>query len=531
MKAHLKKYSLHWVLFLLIAFALVLSVIIDYLVPTDMTAISQVFIDSNKLIHIPRFRLNTGLYIYYLVVFFSALIFYIIPKKWQWAWLILISSCFLILWDVVFYGVLALVTCIAFFSGLRIQEQGENSSRQGLILRISLIALVALLFLFKYGAQLSSVITLQILMPIGISYYSFKAISYMLDVFNGKMTAEKHLGYFAVYMAFFPKLFVGPIDRAESFLFPLKQGVRLDYSFFLDGVVRIFGGLFKRLMLVNRLVVTADRVFANPSEFSGLEIWTGVFFFGLYVYFDFSAFTDIAIGSGQLFGLHLTENFKQPLLASSVSDFWRRWHISLTSWLRDYIFIPLNFSSRYVKGKIAHYSNIVITFLISGIWHGATLNFILWGGMHGLYQVIEDLIASQSKKIAQRFNIHLKGSLPVSILVTYLAVNIAWVFFRAESVRQAIDILRRMFTGKNFMQFRLNKLGLPKADFLLACIFILFLMVIEILEKRDIQVLRWLQRQSLPVRWLIYLAGLFSMIILGYYGSTKGSIDPFYMRF
>jgi D-alanyl-lipoteichoic acid acyltransferase DltB (MBOAT superfamily) len=284
-------------------------------------------------------------------------------------------------------------------------------------------------------------------------------------------------------------------------------------------------------MLVNRLQVMANNIFAHPQDFSGLEVWAGVFLFGFYLYFDFSSLIDIVMGCGQLFGLHFMENFRQPLFASSVTNFWRRWHISLTSWLRDYVFFPLNFATREVRTKSIQHINIMITFLISGIWHGASLNFIIWGGLHGAYLIVEDLLNTATEKLEARYGLRLSISRSVSTLLTFLAVNFAWIFLLAGSLRETRGIVMKLFTCEQFLHLNYIQMGLEYADLVVTGIFLGLLLIVEGFELKNWRFLFWLQDRPLSARWLIYLVLLFTMIIFGFYGNYSNMIDPYYMKF
>jgi alginate O-acetyltransferase complex protein AlgI len=535
LKNFIKKYQIHFYLFALILISIILSLWtpLERISSVGSPEKAQFFQSLNTLLRIPRFKLNTSLYLYYLYVFIAAILFHLLAKKWQPIWLLLISMVFLAFWDIFFLLVLITVTGIAYFFGIQIENiKHKAESKVGLLLSIGIIICIVVLFGFKYGSQFSNMLSFRLLMPLGISYYTFQAISYLIDIYSDKTTAERNFWFFAVYMSFFPKLFVGPIERAEPFIEQLRDGIAFNYETFLFGVVRIFWGLFKKLMVVNRLFVITEKVFSTPDKFSGVELWVGMCLFGFYIYFDFSAFIDIVIGSSQLFGFRLTENFKHPYLATSIADFWRRWHISLSSWLRDYIFLPLNFSTRRISGKIAQYINITLTFLICGVWHGTSANFILWGGLLGFFQVIEDLFKTISARITKKTGINLKFSRTLSIMLTFIAVNLSWVIFRSGSLINARNIFQLMFAGKDFFSFNVATFGLNKIDFWIAQHLIFILIGIEIIEEnKQINILNIFQKQGLPFRWLIYLITLFVMIIFGYYGNNSVAFDPFYMQF
>lgn len=309
---------------------------------------------------------------FYFLVF---IIYYILPQKIRWVWLLISSYVFCAFSDYKYALVLLLATLVAYFSGLLIGH-AEARSKKKLFLLLGIFINAGLLFCFKYlnfflgsletifswlGFHLD-LATINLILPLGISFYAFQTISYLLDIYSGVLPPERNLGRFALYLAFFPKLVSGPIERGGNLLPQLYAPIPLDYQRFLDGFVRIAWGFFKKLVIADRLAVIVNTVFSKPDKFFGPQLFFAVMSFSFQIYIDFSAYCDIAIGTAKLLGIDLTENFNIPYLATSATEFWRRWHISLTNWLRDYIFTPLNFATRRKRSKIYQYLNIMIVF-------------------------------------------------------------------------------------------------------------------------------------------------------------------------
>ncbi len=413
---------------------------------------------------------------------------------------------------------------------------------------LGIIANTALLFVFKYlnffFTTVSDVLAvtgfdwsfrgMDILLPLGISFYTFQTISYILDVYNGVVSSEKNFGRYALYVSFFPKLVSGPIERAGHLLPQFYEPNPFEYQKFVDSLVRIGWGLFKKLVIADRLAVVVNTYFSEPTSFFAPQAALAVVFYSFQVYVDFSAYCDIAIGTARILGIDLVENFDRPYFAKSVTEFWRRWHISLTDWLRDYIFIPLNFATRRKRSKLYQYRNILIVFLVSGIWHGANWTFIVWGALHGLYQVFEAATKKLRNRWIKKLNIDRKSFSHklFQVLLTFVLVAFAWVFFRANSIQDALSTVRSIVTmngvtGMDSWDF--TKLGLNSLEIGVAIHALVLFFGIEILQRKH-NLINELNQQPLVFRWLVYLALIFSIIIFGFY-TTYLPEDFIYFQF
>ncbi|MEA5079187.1 MAG: MBOAT family O-acyltransferase [Anaerolineaceae bacterium] len=476
-------------------------------------------------------------FLFLLFLFITLVFYYILPKKFRWVWLLLASLAFVAFADIKFVFVLVLATLISYFAGILISKTSERKNKK-IFLLSGIILNLCLLFSFKYLnffiGSFSQVLNfagitrqygpIDLFLPLGISFYTFQAISYLVDVNNDVIPAEKNIGQYLLYLSFFPKFISGPIERGGNLLPQLHSQKPFEYQRFLDGLVRIGWGFFKKLVIADRLAIVVNTVFSKPGEFYSPQLIVAILAFSFQVYIDFSAYTDIAIGSARLFGIDLTENFNLPYLATSVTDFWRRWHISLTSWLRDYIFIPLNFAARRKRSSFYKYMNIIIVFLVSGIWHGANWTFIVWGLLHGVYQVIEAATQKVRDQFVKKFNIDRQsfGHKFWQVTFTFFLVSFAWIFFRANSLQDAFLIIGKTFSANaittnaawNFM-----KLGLSAPDGRIALIALAIFAILEC-SRYKTNMIQDLNRQPLVFRWFVYFILIFAVIFFGFFGTS-----------
>ena len=368
-------------------------------------------------------------------------VYYGIPAGKRWVWLLLCSYVFYMSvnpWMALLLGGSTLWTWLA---GLRL-EQAEGERKRKAWLWAGCLPLLGFLFVFKYldffiqsGAKLlgaSQVHTLRLVMPLGISYYTFKLLSYLMEISRGNLAAEKHPGYLALYTSFFPQILSGPIERPGSMLSQLRSP-RYEGELFNRGVQRIILGLFKKMVIANRLAVYVDQIFADPAGYPALAAWMAAFFYSIQIYCDFSGYSDLALGMSDCMGIRCRENFSRPYFSAGIREFWSRWHISLSSWLKDYVYIPLG-GSRCSRAK--RNRNLLLTFLVSGLWHGDNWTFVLWGGLHGLWNMV-----GRRTKPANA------GQRLLRTAGTFVGVTLCWIFFRAESVSAAFRFLGRMVRG------------------------------------------------------------------------------------
>ncbi len=358
------------------------------------------------------------------------------------------------------YVILIIIsTIIDYYSGI-MMEQEEKVENRKKFLYLSLFSNLGLLFTFKYFNFFSNSVltvlnsfnlfydspTFKLLLPVGISFYTFQTLSYSIDVYKGKQKAEHHLGYFALYVSFFPQLVAGPIERSTRLLPQFYKKHEFNSKRVSDGIKLILWGFFKKVVIADRLAILVNHIYNDVQSYHGVTLLLATYFFAFQIYCDFSGYSDIAIGSAQILGYDLMKNFDRPYYAKSISEFWKRWHISLSTWFRDYLYIPLG-GNRVNKAR--WYFNLFVTFLVSGLWHGANWTFVIWGAIHGIYLII----AIWTKSIVDRFYLFIKLSNNwirkiIDIFVTFHLVLFAWIFFRANSFSDAIYVIKNIFPLK-----------------------------------------------------------------------------------
>ncbi len=366
-----------------------------------------------------------------------------LPHRFRWVLLLAASWLFYFRWNLWAGFLLVGVTLVSWLCAGRIARAPSKRARTALLIA-ALAVCLGCLAVFKYAGFLASLaglkLSLRILLPVGISFYTFQTLSYVIDVYRGRMEAERHFGYYALFVAFFPQLVAGPIERPERLLPQLKEPREFSARDLSAGGWLLLEGYFKKIVIADSLAPFVDRVYASPGEALGPEVALATALFGIQIYCDFSGYSDIARGAAKLLGIDLTENFRRPYAAQTERDFWRRWHVSLTGWFTDYVYIPLGGSRRGLPRRLA---NILAVFLLSGLWHGAGWTFVVWGLIHGLYQA-GGVLLERRKGAPSRVG----AVLPVLARVrTFLLVTFPWLFFRAASLGDAFVLLSRLPAG------------------------------------------------------------------------------------
>lgn len=325
--------------------------------------------------------------------------YWLLPHKYRWMFLLGASYYFYMSWNVKYVFLILLTTGVTYLAALLI-ESTESRNRRKVYLTLAAVICFGVLVIFKYlNFLLKSVndltsllaiplhpVTMKLMLPVGISFYTFQTISYVLDVYYGKVKAERNFGIYATFISFFPQLVAGPIERTDHLLPQIREEHTFSYEEGIDGLRIMLWGFFKKILIADVAAAYVDQVYADVTGYQGFDLLVVIFLFTIQIYCDFSGYSDIAQGTAKLFGIQLMQNFRSPYLSSSIQEFWRRWHISLSQWFRDYVYIPLGGSRCSTLRK---YRNVMITFLLSGLWHGADWSFVLWGGLHGLLQILE----------------------------------------------------------------------------------------------------------------------------------------------
>ncbi len=447
---------------------------------------------------------------YFLFLFITYLVFYLCPDHRRRPLLLFAGYLFYVLFNAVYLlAALIVVTCISYVCGIRMAEQQDLLSRKRWFLT-GISVCLATLAIFKYlhgfelflhdGLGVEGILPVTIT-SIGVSYYTFQAISYLVDVYLEVEEAERHFGQYALYLSFFPKLLQGPIERAGDLIPQLKRPYRFDYDACRSGLFLFTWGMFKKVVLADRIALYADKVFDNVHDFSGLALVIGIYAYALQIYFDFAGYTDMARGAARLFGINLTENFNSPYLATSIADFWRRWHITFSRWILDYIFAPLQMAWRN-KGQAGTAAALLITFFVSGIWHGATVGFVIWGLLHGVYLAVSIYYRPYQKKLHKLLGVEKSRLLNWwQVLVTFNLVSFSWVFFRARNLGDAWYMVKNLFNGVSGVDAIFSSRGALENGITLIVIFIMLLVAVM---KRNVS---FSSVSSLPshVRWSLYV--------------------------
>ncbi|MBB6004559.1 MBOAT family protein [Arcicella rosea] len=402
------------------------------------------------------------------------LIFFIIVTLGYWSlgwsgrWrLLLFASCyFYMVFMPIYILILFFTIVIDYFAGIYI-EQSKGSNRK-LLLIVSLISNIGILAIFKYynffNTNLSYLLHLievrnpapylKILLPIGLSFHTFQAMSYTIEVYRGNQKAERHFGIYALYVMFYPQLVAGPIERPQNVIHQFYEKHQFNWEKTKSGLMMMAWGLFKKVVIADRLAMVVDSAYNNPSEKNGLSLLVATFFYTFQIYCDFSGYSEIALGSARVMGFELMENFKSPYFSKSISEFWRRWHISLSTWFRDYLYIPIG-GNRVAEWR--RYFNQFIVFMISGLWHGAQWTFVIWGSLHGFYLIIASARNKYFPKLILPDNTLGKT---INLISTFVLVMLAWVFFRAKDTRDALLILKKisLFSVNDSLESPLNNI-------------------------------------------------------------------------
>lgn len=477
---------------------------------------------------------------YYLFLPAVYLVFYFVGERVRWIVLLAASLLFYAALNVPYLlVVLALVTMTTYGFGIWL-DQAESSKSKHALLWGGIVANVLILVVMKYLPFISGNLkALSILLSldtqiqplkefiaIGVSYYVFQALSYLFDIYLEIEKPERHFGYFALYLAFFAKLLQGPIERAGNLIPQLKSKYEFNYDNMRFGMLLFAWGLFKKVVIADRLGLYVDSVYNNVHAFTGLPLLLATYAYAFQIYMDFSGYTDMALGSARLFNINLTQNFNSPYLATSVADFWRRWHITFSRWILDYIFKPLQMQWRYWKNW-GTATALLITFLISGIWHGASWRFIIWGVLHGLYMACSVFYKPYQKKLHKALKIEKTKLLKTwQIVVTFNLVSFAWIFFRSNSLIDALYVATNLlnFRGNYWEVRKLGVLkfinlnifvGISKYEILIATTSIIFISCTNQLECKIIY------HNNKLVRWSYYYMLFIVIAVLGYYNDVS----------
>lgn len=481
-------------------------------------------------------------------------IYYLLPakKNVKNIWLLIASYYFYMCWSAKYLILIFISTFITYLSGIALDKihDSENIKNRNRYLKltvaVSFILNLGILFVFKYFNFFSKLLVVSLgkvgialnapmfdlLLPVGISFYTFQALGYTADVYKREIRCEKNFINYALFVSFFPQLVAGPIERSGNLLTQLRANRKISLHDFQTGLLTMMWGFFLKIVLADRIAIYVDTVFNQYEMYNGVYLILAAILFAFQIYCDFYGYSTIAMGAAAILGIKLMENFEAPYLATSVAQFWRRWHISLTSWFKDYLYIPLGGSR---KGKLRKYVNILIVFLTSGLWHGAALSFVAWGGINGLYQFIGDILKPIREKAATILAIK-KGTWSnkvLSVLVTFALVDFAWIFFRARGIMEAFAIIRNMMTRNFWVLFdgSLFNCGLESKDFNVIIVALTVLFVSDYFKNRKISVINEIINQGFWFRCIWYVFALGVILLYGIWGPGYVASNFIYFQF
>lgn len=464
-------------------------------------------------------------------------LYFILPHRFRWAFLLAASYYFYMCWKAEYLVLIVLSTVVDYYASIQMNKFSEKQKRKP-FLYLSLVVNLGVLFGFKYFNFFSEsantvfnqlnifydVPTFDILLPVGISFYTFQTLSYTIDVYRGRLNPERHFGMFALYVSFWPQLVAGPIERPQNLLPQFYKKKSFNYENVTSGLKLMAWGYFKKMVIADRLASLVDPVFNNPQWHDGLTHMFATVAFAFQIFCDFSGYSDIAIGAALVMGFKLMKNFDSPYWSRSIGQFWRKWHISLSTWFRDYVYIPLG-GNRVVKWR--WYYNLFITFTISGLWHGANWTFVAWGAFHGLLLVLENMTANFRDRFSSiHSNIvlrYFKSS--IQVFVTFVLVCIGWVFFRANTIDDAFLILHRMSNPD--LKLDMDFLSAHTAKFaVLAVIVMMGIQLVRELSGKSIRDL--VSKQHVLIRWPLYIS---LILVILFFGTFHSQSEFIYFQF
>lgn len=495
------------------------------------------------------------------LIFFPivVLLYWVIPRKIRYIWLLLASYYFYMNWNARYALLIGISTVITYLCGLGIEfvgnrEEklgGKTKSLQKAVIGAGFISNLSILFFYKYfdfflenvnrilGALEIELISkpFDVVLPVGISFYTFQALGYIIDVYRKDVKAEKNPLKYALFVSFFPQLVAGPIERSKNLLKQISGIPERRITPFHEvwnGLTIMAYGLFLKMVIADRITIFVDKIFAQYYFYGTIELGLAVVCFAIQVYCDFSSYSLMAVGAAKVLGFQLMENFNTPFFSRSIKELWRRWHISLSTWFKDYLYIPLGGSR---CSRVRKYFNLLVTFLVSGLWHGASWNYVIWGGLNGAYQVVGDMTLPWRKKLCEL--LHIKRECDSyklwQMLVTFSLFCFSLIFFRAATGTEALGYMQRLFTKWNpwvLFDGSLYGLGLSQLEWKIFVLAVVVLLVVDLIRyNKGLQFDEYLAGQNVVFRCLILILLVLAVFVYGQYGMQYGASQFIYFQF
>lgn len=478
------------------------------------------------------------------ILFFPVvfIVYYLMPKKFQYLWLLVTSYFFYMCWNAKYALLLLASTAVTYIGAILIDwvqvavnDPWKKDKLKKAVVAVSVLINLGFLCFFKYGTWLLSNVDhvlhknysmpFDIILPVGISFYIFQALSYTIDVYRGTIEVERNFFRYALFVSFFPQLVAGPIERSGNLLEQLRKGHDFCFENIRYGFLIVLLGYFEKIVIADRVAAYVNVVFNNYEAYGSLQLILAILGFSVQIYCDFSGYSHIAIGTARMLGIHLMDNFRQPYFAMDIRDFWNRWHISLSSWFRDYLYIPLGGNR---CSNIRHYINILVTFLLSGLWHGAAWHFVFWGGIHGVYRVTGEILKPLRRQIERANPVRAGGHL-VKCFITFGLTSFAWLFFRANSLSDAVQIIRNIF-GDAAGHY-CSEWGMDGANITLLLLALIVLILISMAQERNISIYVWLNRQEKWFPFVAYFVFTILILVFGIWGDSYNAASFIYFQF
>lgn len=490
------------------------------------------------------------------IVFFPVvcLVYFIVPTKIRYIWLLVCSYYFYMCWNPKYVLLLLFSTVVTYICGILLEfiknlevSYGKKIKLKKASILICFIVNTGILLYYKYFEFLFQNIEyllsrlgvsireaeFDIILPVGISFFIFQALGYIIDVYRDELEAEKNILKYALFISFFPQLVAGPIERAKKILVQIGIIHRFSFNNLKEGLLKTLWGFVLKLVIADRIAIIVDTVYKNSDTYLGIYIIVATVLFAFQIYCDFNGYTMIARGCAQILGYELMENFDAPYLSGSVAEFWKKWHISLTSWFRDYLYIPLGGNR---KGKMRQYLNIFIVFLCSGLWHGASWSYVIWGGLNGLYQIAGDILQPVRNLIVEKCGIN-RNSFSHKLLkqiATFIMIDFTWLFFRMNDIGKAVNAVSSMIYNVDpaiVFNGSLYGLGLGEAEFKFMLLMLVVLLFVDLQKKRNVCILGRIMEQGIWFQAMIFATLFWIVVMYGVYGNEYEASQFIYFQF